>query len=395
VDDNTANRRVLAEQLGLHGMRADGFGGAQEALEAMRRAAGEGDPYRIAILDHLMPDLNGDILGGMIREIPACRDTRLILMSSLSNAGNAQRFERAGFSAFLSKPVSQQVLTDMLKALCVADAGDRIPFLTAFSLSAKRPEQKVDVLPFQGSRILVADDNEVNRQVAQHMLELLGCSSDCAGNGVDAVDLACRQDYDLILMDCQMPEMDGYQATAIIRSCEPAGRRVPIIALTAHAMQGEREKCIAAGMDDFLSKPIRPQALRETLGRWLHAGESRAVPAGLVEPVEPEDDFSASQAMLGAAFPKIAMLYLNDSTKRLAALHQAAAEGNAAQLSAAAHTLYGSTVSLGGARLAARLKDLEKQSKSGMPADVSARLELIESDYMQLADKLRTLLQTA
>lgn len=393
VDDHPANRRVLAEQLALHGMRADGFGSADAALNALRRAAAEGDPYQVAILDHLMPDLDGECLGSMIKDIPACRDTRLILMSSLSNAGNAERFERAGFSGFLSKPVSQHVLADMLKTLCNATCSP-VPFLTASSLSAKRPEHKAAVLPFQEVRILVADDNEINRQVAQRMLERLGCSVHSACNGMEVVEMARKLRYDLILMDCQMPEMDGYHATARIRESEVQRSRVPIIALTAHAMQGEREKCVAAGMDDFLSKPIRPQALRETLERWLGTVARQTEPAREIAVVTDEaDDLAACRSMLGDVFPKVAQLYLSDSTKRLATLHQAAAEGNVAQMCATAHTLYGSTISIGGRRLAALLKDLERVSMSEMPRDVDARLELIEAEYATLTDKLQAVVQ--
>ena len=388
VDDQPTNRRVLAEQLALYGMRADGVSSADAVLNALRQAAAEGDPYRVAILDHHMPDLDGDLLGSMIKDMPVCRDTRLILMSSLSNACSAQRFEQAGFSAFLSKPVSQYVLADILKALCATR--EPVPFLTASSLSTKRSEFKTAVLPFKGARILVADDNEVNRQVAQHMLELLGCSVHSACNGVEVAEMARKQYYDLILMDCQMPEMDGYHATARIRESEARGNRVPIIALTAYAMRGEREKCIAAGMDDFLSKPIRPQALRETLERWFHTAVKQVVCADENSIVTEEDnELAASRNILGDAFPDVAKLYISDSSKRLDILRQAAAEGDAEQVRATAHTLYGSTVSIGGRRLAVLLKDMEKMSMSGMPEDIDTRLKLIEAEYAALTDKLQ------
>ena len=392
VDDHPADQRVLAEQLALLGMRADGFGNADAALNALRRAAAEGDPYRVAILDHRMPDLEGDLLGSMIKNMPVCHDTRLILMSSLSNACNAQRFARAGFSAFLSKPVSRYVLADVLKALC-ATRGP-VPFLTASSLPAQRLGGKAAALPFKGARILVADDNEVNRQVAQHMLELLGCSVHSACNGMEVAEMAYKQRYDLILMDCQMPEMDGYHATARIRKCEEAGGRVPIIALTAHAMLGEREKCIVAGMDDFLSKPIRPQALRETLERWLHAPAKQSACADETAiAAEEGNELAASRDILGDAFPNVVKLYISDSSKRLDVLRAAAVKGDDAQVCATAHTLYGSTVSIGGRRLAVLLKDLEKVSMSGMPQDVDTRLKLIEAEYAALADKLQAFAQ--
>ena len=390
VDDHPVNRRVLEEQLTLHGMRADGFSGAYQALSAMQRAASEGDPYRIAIIDHLMPDMNGDILGGAIKYIPACRNTQLILMSSLSQAGNADSYEQAGFSAFLSKPVSQRVLIDMLRALCGAGCGEPLPFLTASSLLSSRTERKESALPFAGRRVLVVDDNEVNQLVAQHMLKLLGCSVAVAVNGEEAVAMVRKQNYDLVLMDCQMPVLDGYRATQRIRSGEAPGRRLPVIALTAHAMLGEREKCVAAGMDDFLAKPIRPQALQETLARWLPAVAKQPAPALAAGKY---DEVEANWKILGAAFPMLVDMYLKDGEMHLIALHQAVAEGDAVQLKTAAHTLCGSTASMGGARLAVLLRDLETQLKSGMPEDIVARMNVIEREFAVLANKLQVLTQ--
>ena len=200
-----------------------------------------------------------------------------------------------------------------------------------------------------------------------------------------------KQNYDLVLMDCQMPVLDGYQATQRIRAGEAPGCRLPIVALTAHAMLGEREKCVAAGMDDFLSKPVRPQALQETLARWLPALAKQAVP---VPAAERDDKVEESRKILGAAFPMLADMYLKDGEMRLIALHQAVAEGDAAQLKTTAHALCGSTASMGGARLAALLRDLETQLKSGMPEDIVARIDVIEREFAVLANKLQALTKT-
>ena len=200
--------------------------------------------------------------------------------------------------------------------------------------------------------------------------------------------MARKQNYDMVLMDCQMPVLDGYQATQRIRAGEAPGCRLPIIALTAHAMLGEREKCMASGMDDFLSKPIRPLALQDMLARWLPALAKQPVPASVAER---GDEVEEIRKILGTAFPMLADMYLKDGEMRLIALHQAVAEGDVAQLKTTAHALCGSTASMGGVRLAGLLRDLETRLKSEIPEDIAARMDMIEREFAVLANKLQAL----
>jgi CheY-like chemotaxis protein/HPt (histidine-containing phosphotransfer) domain-containing protein len=371
------------------GMRVDGFGSAVEVLAALQQANVENDPYRIAVLDHQMPDIDGEVLGSAIKSDPAYRDMRLVLFSSLSRAVDAQRIEQAGFSAFFSKPVPQRVLVDALKALCGAGIDEPLPFLTTTAWSQSRIEPGSGVLPFTGYSVLVADDNLVNQQVAQRMLERLGCQVDVAANGDMAVAMCRDRQYDLILMDCQMPELDGYEATARIRAEEKDGRRMPVVALTANAMQGEREKCLAAGMDDFMSKPIRPQTLHETLQRWLRESDFVASSAD-----GERDEMRAVQEVFGDGFGELVALFLQDSPNRIGSLRQAMQEQNQIAIGKVAHAMAGSCASIGASTLSNLCKSLEMESKSGIPADLATRIEMIEAEYAKAAAKLSAMVQS-
>ena len=397
VDDHATNRRVLEEQLIQNGMRADGVATAAAAVAAMRDAVLRREPYQIVILDHHLPDLDGASLGTKLKREPTFHDTLFILLSSLSQSNDAERFAQVGFSAFLSKPVQQDILIDTLEALYSAKReGKAPPFLTAASLvaphSAPHSAQQGADLPFDGARILVADDNVVNVAVVVHMLEKLGCKTDVAPDGMKAVALHAAERYDLILMDCQMPHLDGYQATAKIRAKEAASEHIPVIALTAHALPGEKEKCIAAGMDDYLSKPIRPQALKEMLGRWLRAGVA-TTPVGT--PAVAEDELREMQAVFGDSFGQIARAFITDSPPRLDALRRAADNGDAAELAVVAHALAGSTSSMGARVLATMCHELEIRCRAGDASDSMERVAAIEIEYAQTERIVRAMMESA
>jgi signal transduction histidine kinase/CheY-like chemotaxis protein/HPt (histidine-containing phosphotransfer) domain-containing protein len=397
VDDEDTNRRVLHEQLVQLGMRPDSFSTAIEVLAALQQAHASGDPYRIAILDHQMPDIDGEVLGSAIKSDPAYRNMHIILFSSLSRAADAQRVEQAGFAAFFSKPVPQQVLIDALKALCGADTDEPLPFLTAGALGPSRMEQGSLALPFGGCSVLVADDNLVNQQVAQRMLERFGFHVDVAGNGDMAVAMCRNRRYDLILMDCQMPVLDGYEATVRIRAEEAGVRRVPVIALTANAMQGEREKCLAAGMDDFLSKPIRPQTLHETLQRWLRDSDHERVAAAVTATADagPQDEMAAVREVFGDSFGELVSLFMLDTPKRIDGLRKSMDEQDQVMVGKFAHAMAGSCASIGAKTLSAMCRELEMENKQGIPADLEARIAAIEAEYVKAAAKLSSMLQSA
>ncbi len=267
VDDNATNRHVLREQLKSWGCRYGEAACGADALDRLREALSANDPYAIAILDMQMPEMDGEELGQRIKQDARLQSTILVLMTSMGNRGDAGRFEKIGFSAYLTKPVKQSQLYDCLALVSgkttqlAAEQGQGM--LTVHALAEKKKHNR---------RILLAEDNLINQKVAVSILKKLGYPHvDVVANGGEAIAILKKTHFDLVLMDCQMPEMDGYEATVQIRNpqskvLEPG---MPIIAMTANAMKGDREKCIQAGMDDYLTKPIVPDHLADMLAKWL------------------------------------------------------------------------------------------------------------------------------
>ena len=266
VDDNMTNRKVLLGQLSLCGMDAACASSADEALSLMRIAATAGRPFEVALLDHQMPGCDGATLGKNIMAEPALRGARLILLTSSGQRGDGRMFSELGFAGYLLKPVTHRDLTDCLMMVLGTQAeGWRTatqPIVTRHALRSQRHRE--------AHHILLAEDNVVNQKVACRILEKLGYRVDVAGDGQAAFEAWQSGRYHVILMDCQMPVMDGYEATRKIREHELGGGHIPIIALTAHAMKGADNECRAAGMDDYLSKPIDKELLQQTLNRWLN-----------------------------------------------------------------------------------------------------------------------------
>jgi two-component system sensor histidine kinase/response regulator len=261
VDDNAMSREILEVHLRHQGMHVDSVADAAQALERLRAAQREARPYAIAVIDQQMPGIDGGALAGMIKTEALLASIPLILLGYPGSRPGKGEAWRIAVAAWGIKPVRRAQFLD-----CVETA------LGAGSSSPARPVNSAAAGPARPgrARILVAEDNAVNQRVAVRLLEKLGCHVDVAANGREAVDAAVRVAYDCILMDCEMPEMDGYQATAAIRRVVSRGdTRLPIIAMTAHAMPGDRERCLAAGMDDYLSKPVRSEALRALLDQYL------------------------------------------------------------------------------------------------------------------------------
>jgi len=267
VDDNATNRALLAGQLGAWGMHVECVANAFRALECLRLAHREGRPYDLAILDHQMPDMDGMALARAIKSDPALAPVPLVLLTSVSYRGCAEEAQHAGFNAVLLKPIRQSQLYDCI-ATVIGMVSEPAPqrLITDHTLTE----------PAARTRILVAEDNAVNQRLAARMLEKRGCRVDVVANGLEAVEAVTRIAYDCVFMDCQMPEMDGYVATSVIRQREAmTGTHIPIIAMTANAVDGDRERCLAAGMDDYISKPVEPSELAAALRKWSQLGADR------------------------------------------------------------------------------------------------------------------------
>ncbi|HEY8101672.1 MAG TPA: response regulator [Burkholderiaceae bacterium] len=384
VSEYQPTHLIIKEALNQRGMRADGFRSATEALCALEKAAANQAPYHIAFLDYELQNVDGEVFGTALKSDPQYRDIVLVILSLESETRTNQHFAQVGFAGRLDTPLTPRVFTDALTMLCAAvKNGQTLPFFTPDSLDPAAAQHAENKNSFDGYRVLIADDNIVNQQVALHILEKLGCHADIANNGQEAVNMHAQHLYDMILMDCQMPILDGYQATKAIRAQE-TGMHTPIIAVTAFTMQGERDQCLAAGMDDFLAKPIRLSTLREALGRWLHAST----------PDKPEerDEFASMQKMFGADFAELTALYLADSPKRITRLTEAVSEKNAPGIASVAHSLSGSCASIGATGLAAICKELEIQSKAEQLDNIDEMLVEIGTEYARVKTKLQSMI---
>jgi len=270
VDDNATNRRVLAAQVKQFGMDVTLACSAAEALQTMREAAMRSTPFEVALVDHDMPGCNGAEFGRQVNADPELSCTRLVLLTSSGQHGEGSKFADLGFAGYLLKPVAQAELLAILGIVLGASADEwhsrSLPIITSEELRSRR------ATAVTGKRLLLAEDNVVNQRVVQHMLQRMGYDVHVVGDGNEAVAAWSSGSYDAILMDCQMPNLDGYGATREIRSREKSGTRIPIIALTAHALKGADEECFRAGMDHYLSKPVDREKLRACLERqWIEA----------------------------------------------------------------------------------------------------------------------------
>jgi two-component system, sensor histidine kinase and response regulator len=290
VDDNETNRRILHYQAaGWHLNDGGSFASGPEALEELRAAAARGRPVDIAILDFHMPGMNGVELARRIKADPLIASTRLVVLTSMCQRLQPSELRAAGITAWLVKPVRPSLLHETLARL----AAGLEPGIDEASPPGQRARAESASEPGAGSmaseaprtlvRVLVAEDNLVNQKVAQRHLAKLGIHADIVGNGLEALEALRRIPYDLVLMDCQMPELDGYEATRQVRRGEAGSANVPIVAMTANAMHGDKERCLESGMDDYIAKPVRQKELVEVIERWLPgAVEAAGTAAALI-----------------------------------------------------------------------------------------------------------------
>jgi two-component system sensor histidine kinase/response regulator len=348
VDDHPTNRLVLRELLRSWDCRFEEAADGQQALASLHRAVTEGDPFKIALVDMQMPVMDGKTLGGRIKADPDLRDTLLVMLTSVGQRGDAHKFQQAGFSAYMTKPVKVSQLYDCLATvLGVASVGSEQPGRPIITRHTLMEDKKRRV------RILVAEDNVVNQKVAVRILEKLGYHADAVANGQEAITALEKIGYDLVLMDVQMPEMNGFEATRIIRGPGSGVLRhdIPIVAMTAHALKGDRERCLDAGMDDYASKPVTALALSEILDRHLGSAASSG---GVVSeqnpsqarPVEIEQIQEVADGDIEFERDLI-QTFLSDSEEQIRGLEVALGEQDAEEVRGRAHTIKGSSANAG------------------------------------------------
>ncbi|ENO97267.1 response regulator [Thauera phenylacetica] len=396
VDDNATNREILQRQLQGWNMKVTCAADAESALALLERAHAAGEAFQLAVLDMHMPRTDGLQLAGAIRANPALAGTRLVVLTSSYASASVRERERAGILRCVHKPIRQaelhEVICSALRGPRDAGADARMPTAAPVALAG---------------RVLLAEDNPVNQQVGEAMLAKLGLTVAFSANGEEAVHLAGTETFDLILMDCHMPVMDGYEASAAIRA-RASAQRVPIIALTANVMEGNRERCLAAGMDDFLAKPYSLDQLQEVLRRWMGAAATAdtidsAGQAGAMDAAQAEEDEAAIDRGFLEQFreldpagglalaDRILGVYLDTCGKSFTQIEEAAAAGDGEGLRRAAHSLKSSSGNVGAKRLYALLRDFEGLGRDGSIEAARARLDELRHAFARACAELRAL----
>jgi CheY-like chemotaxis protein/HPt (histidine-containing phosphotransfer) domain-containing protein len=379
VDDNATNRKVLSQQLMYLGMRPVCVDGAGAALDTLDGEPLE-PPFELAVLDYMMPGCDGLELGRRIAEDPRLRRIRLVLLTSAGRMHSSEALEKLGFAAYLQKPVTHRELRDCLRRVMSAEAS-KWHECTQPVVAGPRPLGGA-----APPRILLAEDNPVNQKVARGALEKLRCSVDIVNNGAEAVDAWSTRTYDLILMDCQMPVMDGYQATRTIRSRERAGSRIPILALTADALSGAEQDCLAAGMDGYLTKPLDRKRLAESIERLLGtaagarpagprpagAPSNGAAPAG-APPIDWAQFVSLTDGD-GEFAEQLVQLFIDSGDAALAQIRDALAREDWPAVGRAAHSYKGSSANIRAQAASDAAARLEQAARAGAVEQL-ARLE--------------------
>jgi len=409
VDDHATNRTILEQQTLAQGMVPDMAADGAQALAQLRVAAESGVPFDFAILDAQMPEMDGWTLARRIKTDPSIGSVKLVLLTSLAQRGDAQTARAAGFDAYLTKPVRQRQLYDCLSLVldgASASAGSTgfgsAPLVTRHTVSEAQAQRR--------GRVLVVEDNIVNHKVAAKMLEGEGYRVDVVANGREAVEAVARTPYALVFMDCQMPEMDGFEATRLIREreawlvqrdaqdesraasderCGPS--HIAIIAMTANALHGDRERCLAAGMDDYVAKPVRREDLEAVLARWRPAGVGAAGEGATALPekghngaaiVDPEVLAELRQLDdTGDLLGTLVVHFLDETPQRLAAMQTALRQGNAAALAEAAHALKGSSGNLGANRMQRLCGELQTLGRAAELDQVGERLATLGAEF--------------
>jgi signal transduction histidine kinase/CheY-like chemotaxis protein len=400
IDDNKTNRNLLEHQLNTWGMEQESAEGGIDGLTRLHQAHNDGRPFDLVILDLHMPNMDGLEVARLIKKDPNLRHTRMAMLTSVGIRGDAKLAREAGIKIYLTKPVRAIDLHNSLASLMQQEVGAEEGLITQYS-------QKMQSLSFHG-KILVAEDNLVNQQVAKGMLRKFGCTVDLVTNGVEAVAKADSGNYDAIFMDCQMPRLDGYEATREIRLRERAissNRRTPIIALTANALSGDREKCLSAGMDDYLSKPFGQDQMGRILQKWLPKDlhvepqqlpaeslsdnlSAEASPSRRIDRKVLENIRSLQMEGTEDLLTQVIGFYLKEAPVQLEKLQKALLGKDAPSVSSIAHSLKSSSANLGATSLASKLKEMEEKGRNQDLTKAFELFLLIKEEYENVCKEL-------
>ena len=411
IDDNATNRDILVRQTASWGMDSHSAGGGEEGIGLLTDAQRQGAPFDLVLLDRDMPDMDGMAVAQHIKTIPAVADTPMIMLTSVGLRGDAGTAQKCGISAYLTKPVRQSDLkTTLVNVIGSGPTCEDSQLVTQYSIAEEM--RRFDL------HVLVAEDNSTNQEVAQGMLRKLGCRVDLVSNGREALNAFSRYAYDLVFMDCQMPVLDGYQATADIRRQEKNKgdiQHTPIIALTAHALEGDKQKCIAAGMDDYMSKPFRSEEMLAMIERW--AGDRSAEKKKQMPPendIKPEQAHDESEENAGVSIDRnilhtlkelqiegepdflerVVVTYLDGSYPLIGQLETAYAMKNTEEMRLIAHRLKSSSANVGAMRLSGFSRLLETDCTKNSGEDAEMMVSAIVAEFAAVKKALEREIRT-
>ena len=399
VDDNYTNRVILQEMVRLWGMEPTTVSSGQEALGAFTEGFQVGQPFKLILMDMQMPDLDGFETARMIKDFPGGEEAKIIALSSTAQRGDVERCRQAGISGYLTKPIKQEELLEAILMTMGLGPQEKTEVVTRHAVSEAT----------ESLNILLAEDNPVNQALARRLLETRGHRVTLANNGFEAVAAFQKNLYDLVLMDIQMPEMDGYEATLILKQimseAKAAGNMsstVPIVAMTAHAMSGDREKCLEAGLDDYVSKPINPEELFRVITRATRSHQDNQV-EDTVPPNQGWDTLHPSTFDLSKVmelvsgdrdfFQEISGMFLEDLPGYLNSIRDSIARGDAEALNRAAHALKGSVGNFGAAKAHQFAYRFEIMGKEGRMEEAAQHLAELEATFEELTSEMRLVRQ--
>ncbi len=376
VDDNKTNRVILEQNLKLWGARTESFSRGRAVMAGMLEAAAAGDPFLLGILDYHMPEMDGIQLAMAIQREPAIGAVGLVLLTSMSRPGDTRGARDAGIGAVLTKGAP---ISDLFNALV------RLIAETPAPSAEMNAEMGLISTQSHEARVLVVDDNPVNQRVALRMLEKMGHVVDVADDGIGALAAMARVRYDAVLMDCQMPGMDGFAATRELRRREGSARHTPIIAMTAGAMSDDEERCINAGMDAYLSKPIKADTLEQMVTRWSDPQSRAAAHDGILD----ETYVSGLRELGPEEFDKLVRLFLEDGACQISDLRVAQQIGDTHTIRRLAFSLKGSASTFGAGSLAARCGELLVRAPGGDADDMARVIDGVDAEYALVSAALR------
>ena len=395
VDDNQTNRRILQEMLMRWNMRPTTADSAHAAMAALEAGLSWKDPFTLALLDGHMPDVDGFMLAEKIARDPRFAAMKIVLLTSAGHSDDVKRAQQLGVAGYLVKPIKQSELFDAI----IASTSEPMP-------KQPRRAKKKKVGSTKGLRVLLAEDNPVNQKLESRLLEKLGHTVKIVDNGASAVSESEKGNLDLIVMDVQMPEMDGLEATRVIRELEKSsGKRMPILALTAHAAAEDYQRCLAAGMDGYVSKPIRLTALEDAIAQLFgepldHHGtqdgapppsgkhETIAAPRGLINERKMLAGLGGDRELMA----EVLRLFIDDSARLMREMHTAAARKNSEAIRQAAHALKGSISNLSSGTARELAAQIEQAGKSGEVESVTALVGKLEKELATLQQAAEQLL---